>query len=65
MANSQSDAGSNAVVEHKRVNIDEPRWDQSTYVGRAKHFFVTTNPFNILRTGAELQKAKEVVDAYR
>ncbi|XP_064107697.1 sideroflexin-1-like isoform X2 [Macrobrachium nipponense] len=48
-----------------RVNIDEPRWDQGTYVGRAKHFFTITNPLNLLCTPAQLDEAKIVVDKYR
>ncbi|XP_054268020.1 sideroflexin-1-like [Macrosteles quadrilineatus] len=48
-----------------RVNIDEPRWDQSTYWGRAKYFFTTTNPLNIFCSAAELDKAKAIVDKYR
>lgn len=48
-----------------RVNIDEPRWDQSTYWGRAKYFFTTTNPLNILCSSKELERAKEIVDKYK
>jgi len=48
-----------------RVNLDEPRWDQGTYVGRAKHFFSTTNPLNLLCSSDELDKAKELVDKYK
>lgn len=47
------------------VKIDEPRWDQSTYEGRANHFFTTTNPLNLLCSDADLNRAKEVVDKYR
>ena len=65
MAKVKPDANANVVVESKRINLDEPRWDQTTYSGRAKHFFVTINPYNVLRSAAELQKAKEMVEAYR
>ena len=49
----------------KRINIDSPRYDQSTFEGRAKHFFATTNPLNVLATDAALEKAKSIVIAYR
>lgn len=47
------------------INIDSPRYDQSSYIGRAKHFIVTTNPLNILATSAELEKSKEIVETFR
>ncbi len=47
------------------VNLDEPRWDQKTYEGRARHFFTTTNPMNLLCTPAQLDEAKAVVDKHR
>jgi len=45
--------------------IQAPRYDQNTFDGRAKHFFSTTNPLNVLATDAELEKAKSIVEAYR
>jgi tricarboxylate carrier len=49
----------------KRLNLDESRYDQSTFEGRAKHFFVTTNPLTVFTSDAELDKAKSIVEAYR
>ncbi|KAM7541363.1 hypothetical protein Aperf_G00000033675 [Anoplocephala perfoliata] len=47
------------------INIDKPRYDQSTYIGRAKHFFIITNPLNCLKTSRELDEAKTIVQKYR
>uniref|UniRef100_K3XAG8 Sidoreflexin n=1 Tax=Globisporangium ultimum (strain ATCC 200006 / CBS 805.95 / DAOM BR144) TaxID=431595 RepID=K3XAG8_GLOUD len=47
------------------MNLDEPRWDQSSFAGRAKHFFVTTNPLNVLASDAELDAARQKVLEYR
>ena len=43
-----------------RINIDSARYDQSTFEGRAKHFFTITNPSNLLASDAELEKAKAI-----
>lgn len=48
-----------------RIDIDHPRYDQSTFIGRAKHFLITTNPLNVLATEAELDHAKSIVERYR
>lgn len=48
-----------------RVNLDEPRWDQTTYIGRAKYFFTTTNPLNLLASSAKLEEAKRIVQKYK
>jgi tricarboxylate carrier len=48
-----------------RIDIETPRYDQSTFLGRAKHFFITTNPLNVLASDAQLDGAKSIVEAYR
>ncbi|PAA77120.1 hypothetical protein BOX15_Mlig000223g3 [Macrostomum lignano] len=48
-----------------KIDLDKPRFDQSTYTGRAKHFFITTNPLNVFKTSKELDKAKDIVVRYK
>lgn len=48
-----------------RINLDAPRYEQSTFLGRAKHFFTITDPRNILRTTKELDEAKDILIKYR
>lgn len=47
------------------INIDKPRYDQTTYVGRARHFFEVTNPLNLLVSSRTLEDAKSIVTRYR
>lgn len=49
----------------RKVDIDEPYWDQSSYCGRALHFLTVTNPLNIFASKKELECAREVVKIYR
>lgn len=48
-----------------KVDIDQPLYDQSTYLNRAKHFLLLTNPLNLLASNAELERAKRIIQDYR
>uniref|UniRef100_A0A8C5R4C9 Sidoreflexin n=1 Tax=Leptobrachium leishanense TaxID=445787 RepID=A0A8C5R4C9_9ANUR len=47
------------------INIKEPRWEQSSFTGRAKHFFMVTDPRNILLGPSVLEEARTIVQNYR
>lgn len=46
-------------------NIDAPCWDQSTFVGRLKHFLNITDPRTVLVPEEELDRAKALVEGCR
>ncbi|XP_014672932.1 PREDICTED: sideroflexin-2-like [Priapulus caudatus] len=48
-----------------RLNIDEPRWDQNTFMGRMKHFMSITDMRTVLCSTSELENAKKLVNSYR
>ncbi|XP_053731451.1 sideroflexin-3 isoform X2 [Synchiropus splendidus] len=47
------------------INIKEPRWDQGTFMGRAKHFFKVTDPRTVLLSSQALDEARVIVEDYR
>ncbi|CAG9772246.1 unnamed protein product [Ceutorhynchus assimilis] len=49
----------------QKINLDEPRYDQEYYSGRAKHFFLTTNPLNLFVANKELDEAKCLIQRYK
>lgn len=46
-------------------NIDAPRWDQHTFLGRVKHFFNITDPRTVFVSERELDWAKVMVEKSR
>ncbi|CAI9733169.1 sideroflexin-1-like [Octopus vulgaris] len=54
-----------SLVGSSRIDLDEPRYDQNTFKGRAKHFFITTNPLNLFSSSSQLASAKSIVEGYR
>ncbi|KAL4612929.1 sideroflexin-3 [Arapaima gigas] len=49
----------------RNINISEPRWDQGSFMGRAKHFFMVTDPRNVLLSSETLEEARVIVENYR
>uniref|UniRef100_A0A0K0EKQ5 Sidoreflexin n=1 Tax=Strongyloides stercoralis TaxID=6248 RepID=A0A0K0EKQ5_STRER len=48
-----------------RPDITKPRYDQSTYINRARHFFAVTNPLNLFVSNKKLDECKVIVDNYK
>lgn len=49
----------------ERLKIDEPLWDQNTFVGRFKHFMWVTDPRSCVVSEQTLDNAKILVEQYR
>ncbi|KAL1514310.1 hypothetical protein ABEB36_003587 [Hypothenemus hampei] len=57
--------GSEGTCKKKDINLDEPRYDQELYSGRAKHFFLTTNPLNLFVSNKKLEDAKCLIQSWK
>lgn len=49
----------------ERIDVDKPLWDQSTFVGRFKHFAWMTDFRTCITGEKDLDDAKELVEKYR
>ena len=65
MALSKAVKGTDLVSEVPKIDLSTPNYDQSTYLGRAKHFFEVTNPATILLSRKKLFQAKELLEQYK
>nr|CAD7441016.1 unnamed protein product [Timema bartmani] len=53
------------MVDASRIDIDNTLWDQSTFLGRLKHFFWVTDPRTCIVSESSLDEAKILVEQYR
>lgn len=49
----------------KNIDIDKPRYDQSTFMGRLKHFAAITDMRKSLVSSQQLEDAKNIVEKHR
>ena len=47
------------------INIDEPRWDQNTFLGRLNRFIRITNPLLLLKSSRDFDDAAKLVQQAR
>ena len=48
-----------------KIDLSKPRYDQSSYRGRAFHFFAITDPRNIFVSSKRLEAAARLVKQYK
>ncbi|XP_015525068.1 sideroflexin-3 [Neodiprion pinetum] len=57
--------GKSSERKSQFIDIEKPKWDQGSYLGRARHFFTLTNPMNVFATAEQLAEASDIVHKYR
>ncbi|KAI9023443.1 Tricarboxylate/iron carrier [Hyaloraphidium curvatum] len=58
------ESGSESPLYPRVIDLSQPRYPQSTYYGRLRHFSDLTNPRNLLVTGSQLQASRELIEQY-
>ncbi|TMS36010.1 hypothetical protein L596_003281 [Steinernema carpocapsae] len=53
------------MATEQRVNVDAPRWDQSTFYGRFRHFASVTDPTVVFVPTPKLLAAKRLLEEYK
>uniref|UniRef100_A0A1I7ZLA6 Sidoreflexin n=1 Tax=Steinernema glaseri TaxID=37863 RepID=A0A1I7ZLA6_9BILA len=53
------------MAGEQRLDVDSPRWDQSTFYGRFRHFASVTDPTVVFVPKEKLLGAKKLLDLYR
>lgn len=54
-----------AAGPRSHLDLTKAKYDQSTYLNRARHFFLLTNPLNLFASEAQLERARHIVQAHR
>ena len=49
----------------ERIDIDKPRWDQTTFLGRFKYYAWITDPRTVLASKQSLEDARDLLQKYR
>ena len=66
MSDASSDPAKSPIsAELPIVDLSKPRYDQSTFAGRARHFFETANPINVFVSGKKLEEAARLIQTYK
>ncbi len=47
------------------IDLSKPRYDQNTYLGRARHFYETANPLNLFVNSRRLAEAAQLVKDHK
>ncbi|KAG0216172.1 Tricarboxylate/iron carrier [Mortierella sp. GBAus27b] len=63
-AGAESEKAGFSSILAPRIDLSKPRYDQSTYSGRIKHFIQVTSPLNLFVSSRGLEDAKTLIRDY-